>query len=173
MAENMAYLPSVNAVKLKSITYPYYYVYGYEGSSTDEAMATYNYKLYGALYNFTAALRICPDGWHLPSHEDWDNLIKLLNWHASAGNKMKEKGSGHWIGNAKEATNESGLTILPGGTVEHKGNWDDLGKKANFWISKSRGAENAHAISLANYSSWAAGSFFPKNSGLSVRCIKN
>lgn len=173
MAENLAYLPSINSIHEESFTKPIYYIYGYHGSNINEAIITNNYKTYAVLYNFVAALKACPNGWHLPSHGDWDLIIDELKWNSTAGAKMKENGTNHWINNNISTTNESGLTILPGGSVLHKNDWDDLGIKSNLWGSKVRDEENAHAISLANSSSWAAGSFFPKNSGLSVRCLKD
>ena len=57
MAENLAYLPSVSPPTegfYYPVTDPYYYVYGYEGSSVSEAKATNNYATYGVLYNWTA-----------------------------------------------------------------------------------------------------------------------
>jgi uncharacterized protein (TIGR02145 family) len=173
MAENLAYLPEVNTVKLPSIHQPQYYVYGYEGSDIREALSTYSYNTYGVLYNFPAASSACPDGWHLPSLEDWDLLVKKLGWYSSSGSKMKENGTRHWFKNEKSTTNTSGLTLLPGGILDHSGVWHDMGKKGNFWVANVRDEENANAISLSGNSSWAGGSFFQKSSGLSVRCIKN
>lgn len=33
----------------------------------------------GYLYNFAAANEICPDGWHLPSAEEWRQLINFID----------------------------------------------------------------------------------------------
>ena len=93
MAENLAYLPEVypssEAVTDGVIRY---YVYNYEGSDVNEAKATEEYALYGALYNWYAANAttseagasaeavpsgvqgICPEGWHLPSKAEWQIL---------------------------------------------------------------------------------------------------
>jgi uncharacterized protein (TIGR02145 family) len=58
MAENLAYLPSVNRVDdgSEDATGSYYYVYGYDGTNVAEAKATTNYTTYGVLYNWTAAM---------------------------------------------------------------------------------------------------------------------
>jgi len=173
MAENLAYLPSINSIYEESFTKTFYYVYAFDGSKINDALQSENYKTYGVLYNYTAALIACPDGWHLPLYDEWNELIVELKSDFLAGNKMKESGTNHWINNHTSATNESGLTVLPGGSVVHDNEWNDLGKKANIWVAKSRDSNHAIAISLANYSSWAAWSFFPKNSGLSVRCLKD
>jgi len=33
-----------------------------------------NCKTYGRLYTWEAAQRACPEGWHLPSDEEWYHL---------------------------------------------------------------------------------------------------
>ena len=92
MAENLAYLPSVVGPATGSYTAPYYYVYGYDGTSVATAKATANYTTYGVLYNWTAAMNgaassisnpsgvqgVCPPGWHLPSDEEWTQLEEYL-----------------------------------------------------------------------------------------------
>jgi len=92
MAENLAYLPSVVGPATGSYTAPYYYVYGYDGTSVATAKATANYTTYGVLYNWTAAMNgaassssnpsgvqgVCPPGWHLPSDEEWTQLETYL-----------------------------------------------------------------------------------------------
>ncbi len=84
MAENLAYLPSVVGSATGSETTPYYYVYGYDGTSVTAAKATSNYTTYGVLYNWPAAMGgfsssssnpsgvqgVCPAGWHLPSEAE-------------------------------------------------------------------------------------------------------
>jgi len=92
MAENLAYLPSVVGKETESDTKAYYYVYDYNGIKVTEAKDTDNYKNYGVLYNWSAAMAgqgssnavpsqvqgICPTGWHLPSSAEWKLLIDYL-----------------------------------------------------------------------------------------------
>jgi PKD repeat protein len=89
MAENLAYLPDINPPEDYSPTIPLNYVYDYYDYNTDEAKALSNYSTYGVLYNWTAAMNgssassanpsgvqgICPEGWHLPSDDEWFDLI--------------------------------------------------------------------------------------------------
>jgi len=46
-AENCRYLPEVSPPSAESISDPYYYVYGYEGTDVTAAMSTSNYATYG------------------------------------------------------------------------------------------------------------------------------
>lgn len=92
MAENLAYLPSVNNASESSPTLAKYYVYYHKSTNVSEAKATTSYTTYGVLYNWPAAMAgassssnapsgvkgICPDGWHLPSDAEWTTLSSYL-----------------------------------------------------------------------------------------------
>lgn len=68
---------------------------------------------------------ICPEGWRIPSQEDWQNLVNyyggapfnngLFNGDSIAGGKMKEVGTVHWANPNNDATNETGFTAMGGG----------------------------------------------------------
>jgi uncharacterized protein (TIGR02145 family) len=108
MAENLAYLPSVNLDSDGSYTESKYYVYGYEGTNVSEAKAKVNYVNCGVLYNWVAAMNgesssnsvpsgvrgICPVGWHIPSDSEWSLFGNFLissgfNYDGStSGNKV-------------------------------------------------------------------------------------
>lgn len=110
MKENLAYLPSVVGSNKESQTEAYLYVYGYEGTDVAAAKATDNYKTYGVLYNWPAAMSgaassaanpsgvqgICPSGWHLPSNEEWIQLETYLmnngyNYDGTTGGLVRAK----------------------------------------------------------------------------------
>lgn len=92
MAENLAYLPSVSSPDKGSGTKPHYYVYNFNGKSGFVAKFTTQYRDYGVLYNWAAAMAgseggdssqgnvrgICPEGWHLPSDAEWEQLETYL-----------------------------------------------------------------------------------------------
>ena len=90
MSENLKYLPSVSPISERSPfrfwrniqnnsrTSPFYYVYGYWGKRVEEAKSTANYRNYGVLYNWPAAMQSCPPGWHLPSDEEWTKLADYM-----------------------------------------------------------------------------------------------
>jgi uncharacterized protein (TIGR02145 family) len=77
--DNLAYLPSVSPSSESSDKTPYYYLPGYEGSDVAAAKSTENYTLYGVLYNWEAAKKCCPEGWHLPTDEEWSTLASYIN----------------------------------------------------------------------------------------------
>ena len=77
-----------------------------------------NLEIYGNLYNWYAIddeRGVCPDGWHVPSDEEWTILMDYLGGALIAGLKMKDVLN--WDG-----TNESGFTALPSGMI-HPNNY--------------------------------------------------
>ncbi len=50
-------------------------------------------KKYGRLYTYTAAKNACPDGWRLPTDEDWKNLEMTLGMSEKDANRCDERGN--------------------------------------------------------------------------------
>ena len=83
-----------------------------------------NKAIYGALYNWAAAMNgitkssanpgkvqgVCPAGWHLPCDDEWWALTFCLGGENVAGSKLKENCSKLWKGPNLGATIERGLT---------------------------------------------------------------
>jgi len=165
MRENMRYLPAVSNPNTVSYSVPVNYVYGNYGTDVEAAKNTSNYQIYGALYNYAAANIICPEGWRLPSREDWEALIKL-SVHAK---NLKEKGNTHW--HCGDGTDKYNFTALPAGYMY---SWNDMHRFENihtftyYWINTSENVKLGcffHSAFVShNINRW---------SGLSVRCIKN
>ncbi len=90
MTENLAWMPSVqNPIRddyWEPTTTPMYYVFGYEGNDVAQAKASANYKNYGVLYNVPASKIAAPEGWHIPTAEEWQALIDFV---ASQGYENK------------------------------------------------------------------------------------
>ena len=184
MAENLAYLPSVVGPATESYTAPYYYVYGYDGTSVATAKATTNYQTYGVLYNWPAALSACPPGWHLPSDAEWKQLEMYLGitsaqadatgWRGTAeGGKLKEEGTTHWDSPNTGATNSSGFTALPGGYRLLHGPFNFIGSDGNWWSSTQHGTDNAWYRYLSYDNSTVDRDYDNKAYGFSVRCLRD
>ena len=189
MAENLAYLPSVNMVAdgSEDAAGSYYYVYGYDGTNVADAKATDNYATYGVLYNWTAAMDgeassttnpsgiqgVCPAGWHLPSDAEWTELTDYLGGTSVAGGKLKETGTTHWASPNTGATNETGFTALPGGYRSNVGNFVGVGDYGIWWSSTEYNTLSA-SNRILNYYSYNLGvSYNVKELGFSVRCVRD
>lgn len=180
MAENLAYLPSVNSPGHEgSYNSPQYYVYSYNGTDVAEAKATANYKNWGVLYNWTAANYSCPAGWHLPNNDEWAKLADYLGGADTAGSKMKSLTG--WTSPNTGATNSSGFSAIStgnasGSTFCNFSDANSIGQYASWW-SSSTGSdwETAWLKSLIyNSSSLNLGTAYSfRENCVSVRCIKD
>ena len=148
--------------------------------------------VYGNLYNWYAVdddRGVCPDGWHVPSDDEWTILtdfiapagIDSIIWeHSIAGGKMKEAGLDHWNYSsneiAEEATNESGFTALPGGYRYHDGIYYYMSYVGYFWSSSEyygSNSYNAWGRILSYDNSNVSRVAIDKQGGFSIRCLKD
>lgn len=60
-----------------------------DGWSVYEDISDY-VKTHGYLYTWTAATKACPDGWRLPSMQDWWFLSNSLGGDTESGGKLKQ-----------------------------------------------------------------------------------
>ena len=129
---------------------------------------------YGALYNWYSISNenICPEGWHIPSNTEWETLASYLSNNWTAGSKMKETGTKHWISPNTDATNESGFTGLPGGYL-YGNEFDGIGFYGFWWTSTEHSDYTAWVRYLFHQSSMLEGSTNGKGLGYSIRCIKD
>lgn len=195
MAENLAWLPSVSVSSKGSDTLKYYYVYETEDSVVSRAKNAENYKKYGVLYNWPAAINMssekllttpmmqggCPTGWHLPDDDEWKMLEMTLGmdqadtdslyWRNSGEVGHKLKSSVNWSGNGN-GSNQSGFSSLPGGYRNTHGGFQSLNEYAVFWTS-----------SQSDNMLWYRSIYFENKGvyriktmpghGFSVRCVKD
>ncbi len=133
-------------------------------------------NLYGALYNWycvTDPRNLCPAGWHVPTNEEWLTLKDNLGGVPVAGGKIKA--TILWLSPNTGATNESGLSCLPGDKRHPNGwfNWDNLLVMGYWWSSTLFSSDHAYDRSqMYNQAGLYETSSFYK-SGESVRCIKD
>jgi uncharacterized protein (TIGR02145 family) len=99
---------------------------------------------YGALYNYyvVETNKICPAGWRVPGHLDWEVLANYLGGADVAGGKLKESGTEHWQTPNAGATNETGFTAVGNGYRGEDGivegvdaSYHSLKGTANFWAA--------------------------------------
>ncbi len=98
----------------------YYYVYEDNSTYLEEYGRLYNIAAYLNGYNYAESATdkiqgACPDGWHVPSINEWYELINTLGGIEVAGGKLKTKGYDYWLAPNTGATNESGFSAKGGG----------------------------------------------------------
>lgn len=120
-----------------------------------------NVKNYGFLYNFCAALKVCPQGWHLPFKEEWEQLEDYVSCQKqylcdgkrqySCGEKMENNAKSlastyGWkfskrpcaVGSMPNDNNMTGFSAPPSGM---RGDFigDRFGDSAYYWCNDSIG----------------------------------
>ena len=173
MAENLAFLPEVSPPALESANEAYFYVYGYYGTDVAVARETENFITYGVLYNWTAAMSACPDGWHLPNEDEWYELFEFAGGILKAGGRLKEAGTEHWSQPNEQASNSTGFTALPGGARGMDGDFINMFDNGNWWMSTKQGLFDAMFLSIQAHHGDVKRPILPKRNGFSVRCLKD
>jgi uncharacterized protein (TIGR02145 family) len=122
-----------------------------------------NCETYGRLYSWKAAIKACPNDWHLPSDAEWDTLVNFAGGASTAG--MQLKSANGWNGNGN-GTNDHGFSALPGGS-----DFNYAGSYGYWWSASENNA--SHAYSRSIYS--GSGNVNRESTGkaylLSVRCV--
>jgi uncharacterized protein (TIGR02145 family) len=141
-----------------------------------------NGKIYGKLYNWYAvndARGLAPEGWHIPTDEEWTFLTDYLGGEEVAGGKMKTTGTTYWNSPNTGATNESGFSTFPGGLRYDDGSFLNINDFAFFWSATESDFDN-HAwgrdLSSSEGSVVRVINFFNisnKSIGASVRCLRD
>ncbi|SVC66337.1 uncharacterized protein METZ01_LOCUS319191, partial [marine metagenome] len=136
-----------------------------------------NGEIYGNLYNWYAVddeRGVCPEGWNVPTDDDYTALSDYLGGTNVAGGKMKEEGFDHWNSPNTGATNESGFTGLPGGyRVDYDGSYNRRNYNGYFWTSTEDGNSNPWSWNLGYNHSRLNHLSGVKRYGFSVRCIRD
>ncbi|MDC0230408.1 hypothetical protein OAK19_00445 [Aureispira] len=120
---------------------------------------------------------ICPDGWHVPSHSEWNEMeIELgmpeadtsnTGWRGTHGLKLKSTSGWNSGGNGNDST---GMNVLPAG-----GYFSFLygqGGNAAFWTSTEFSTTSSWGRALKHqYSGVGSYYYYLKTYGFSCRCV--
>jgi len=130
--------------------------------------------VFGRIYCWEIACEVCPDGWHLPSNEEWITLAENLGGENVAGDKMKEINT-FWISLSEEASNISGFSALPGGYLEYpdETSYHFMGEMGFFWSATEKSRSTAWFRYVKFDGTQLKISNDGKGFGMSVRCVKD
>ena len=147
---------------------------------------------YGALYNWYTTIdpnSLCPEGWHVPTHDEWTALTDYIGGTGSPhGNELKScrqvnspLGSGcntteqpRWMGhNTHYGTDDYGFSGLPGGYRGSYGTFNAYGYAGLWWSSTEYSSASAR-LRYLGYNIGNVGSYYSdKRVGRSVRCLRD
>ena len=135
-----------------------------------------NYWKIGVYYTWSAAMKACPEDWHLPSVEEWEELFRYAGGTDKNGFTRYEvaiknlKSIGDWGSpkNKGNGTNKYGFNAWPMGMVYKDGTYMNVGGSTHFWTTKPG--------TIANFpmaSEYGGFNYYSTENGYSVRCIKD
>jgi uncharacterized protein (TIGR02145 family) len=142
MAENLAYKPKFG---------------NYWAYNNDES----NITNYGYLYDWEAAKRSSPIGWHLPSKEDFETLLKITG------------GEGNAAYNSLIINGNSGFSAQFIGWRINSGGFLNFGNGAHFWSSSPGDNYQTWGLLIDKKTSEARIYESFSSFGFSVRCIQD
>lgn len=145
---------------------------------------------YGRLYNYYAVAdsrKICPAGWHVPSHSEWNILEKFLDSTVDTtalagtglviGRILKEDCDTRWqYLDTTYGFNSAGFTALCANFRNASGGWSlapDNNHDSTFWTATSYNTGSAWSHGLRWCYSDIYVIFQMKRGGNSVRCIRD
>ena len=140
-----------------------------------------NCDIYGRLYLWSSAINACPDGWHLPSDDEW----KILEIHigmsqseaddtgyrgTDEGLKLKSTDGWHENGNG---INSFGFNALPAGSRSYDGTYYNLTELGNWWTSTNGTGTMKWERALIYSNDKVYRGDYLESSAKSVRCLKD
>lgn len=104
---------------------------------------------YGRLYTWTDAKSVCPDGWKLPTRDEWGQLFTFVGGTGDYGADYDEKvvkrlkATSGWLsdngtsenGTSENGTDDFGFSARPGGRTDGSGTWSYPGRCGYWWTS--------------------------------------
>ncbi len=181
MAENLAYMPKVSPLNEQGGIW----VYDYDGKNADQARLTENFNRYGCLYDWNTAKNVCPQGWHLPSQDEWTELDNFVGRNESYAFEDKQNFTDpeifrklidpkiwelSWIYNA------TSFSAVPGGTrVKRPGKnfFYSEGMSGLYWTSSSVNPDKIWSRRIQQLTEQVLVEMAFPEDGYSVRCIRN
>jgi uncharacterized protein (TIGR02145 family) len=137
---------------------------------------------FGALYNWHVleSGELCPEGWHIPSDEEWNALVSSVDNSSRAGGALKESGTEHWRSPNIAASDQLGFAALPGGYRSYNGTFN-LMRAAAYWWSATEAnwygssSDGSRVIfrSVQHDNAELIRHISEKTNGFSVRCVKD
>jgi uncharacterized protein (TIGR02145 family) len=169
--------------------------YGEGSSDFTSSEVQANCDIYGRLYDWATAMAlpsscnentctsqvsakhkgICPNGWHIPSENDWDELITAIGGSSTAGKHLK---AAEGWNNSSSGLDSYGFAALPSGGGLPDGDFDGAGgsrygESNSFWGSSERYTFDTYSVQMQDYTEVVYNYYFDKIYLRSVRCVMN
>jgi len=127
---------------------------------------------YGRLYDWNTAKTICSPGWHLPSRQEWNDLVTMVGGDKAAGKKLKAESGWDYKRKNDNGTNDYGFSALPSGARKTDGSFHNVGYYGYWWTATESGSGSAY-IQYVHYVDNIKEYNDGKSYGFSVRCVQD
>ena len=129
-----------------------------------------NCNKYGRLYTWNAAETACFPEWHLPSRQEWRDLVAAVGGGRTAGKRLKARSGWEKKGNGND---DFGFSALPGGYRNYyDGRFDNADYRGRWWTAIEDRSDNNYAYyRYMNHRAYVREHLNNKNLGYSVRCV--
>ena len=135
------------------------YCYGDDEANCDQ---------FGGLYQWDEIMQydtarfnagLCPEGWHLPTMEEWNRLIDYAGGPSVAGDSLKAGGP-------------TGFEALMAGYRNETGIFTGLNQQTGYWSSVYHDNTQSYATGLTGSGSAVTTDISDRSAGYSLRCVK-
>jgi uncharacterized protein (TIGR02145 family) len=144
---------------------------------------TENCDKYGSLYNWSAAKKVCPNGWHLPSNVEWAKLYRFADNDNSKGTLYESKTAGKYLktkcgwsnyeGKSGNGENKFGFSALPGGVGSSANGFLNAGYSGYWWSASEYSAYFVYYRIISYNGEYASFDHTDKAYLFSVRCLQD
>jgi len=125
---------------------------------------------YGRLYDWNTAQTACFTGWHLPTQQEWNDLVTAAGG-AVAGRALKSA-TGGWADNGN-GVDSYGFSALPSGYRDIDGSFSHNTDRGYWWTATNGGGNNAYFRSMRSENNIVLEGNLDKNLSFPIRCVKN
>jgi uncharacterized protein (TIGR02145 family) len=144
-----------------------------------------NCAKYGRLYNWETAMKVCPEGWHLPNNAEWDKLYRFVDGDTNSASPYESPTAGKHLkatrgwnsvkGASGNGTDDYDFSALPGGYRYSDGSFRDVGSVGIWWSASEDedNKNNAYYRFIYHYDEYAHWRYHYKYFLLSVRCVQD
>lgn len=135
-----------------------------------------NCNKYGRLYTWQAATNACPNGWRLPTDEEW---WAMASYYGKAYNAYSDKekmigpDDGETAYKALIKDDDTGFAALFGGSHSSDEGFDYLGDLGWYWSNSENSEANVWVYYFYIHSKGLARDNYHKTVGFSCRCLQD
>lgn len=191
MAENLKVTKYNDGTAIPNVTDATAWAALTTGAYCDYDNSTANGTKYGHLYNWYTVNtgKLAPAGWHVATDAEWTTLKTYLiangyNYDGTTTNNKIAKALAaktDWtsfdatgvIGNDLSLNNSTGFSALPGGYRSASGSFNYLGEYGCLWSATEFSSANAWYRELGYGGAGLSSSYYYKQEGFSVRCVRD